>query len=243
MSCRSVVLALLLIASPSFAFSQTPPPTTTPAPAPDVRPATTTFLGDTGLWYVPTGEILPARKWSLSAYRVNVDDNQGFTDVSNWPVTFALGVRDRAELFGSFVVVNRIDRDVRPLFLASASIGANRRAGGFVPQHPLARAAWSGNNIGDLWLGGKINLASQSRDHGAALAIRAMVKAPTGDTQSGAGTGKADVALDAIAIGKRGAHRAGRRRGAHAEVHGRRRIPDQHFGRVIRGRAVDGGIA
>jgi hypothetical protein len=53
----------------------------------ETRPATTTFLGDTGLWFVPIGEVLPAKKWSLSAYRVNYDYNQGFTDVSNWPLT------------------------------------------------------------------------------------------------------------------------------------------------------------
>ena len=206
MSCRRIILASLLIASSSTAVAQAPPPQPTPSPTPvisaDARPATTTFLGDTGLWYVPTAEILPARNWSVSAYRVNFDDNQGFTDVSNWPVTFAFGVRDRTELFGSFVVVNRIDRDVRPLFLASASspqLEANRRAGGFVPQHPLSRAAWSGNNVGDLWLGTKISLASQWRQQPAAFAIRGMVKAPTADTESGAGTGKADFAVDAIA--------------------------------------------
>src|SRR5688572_20706108 len=158
------------------ASAQTPasaPPPAAPTTT-ETRPATTTFLGDTGLWYVPTAEILPHRKWSVSAYRVNFDDDQGFTDVSNWPVTFAFGVRDRAELFGSFVVVNRIDRDVRPLFLASASspqLEANRRAGGFVPQNPLARAAGSGNNAGDLWLGAKINLASQWRQQAAAFAV------------------------------------------------------------------------
>ncbi|HTH02123.1 MAG TPA: hypothetical protein VL882_17740, partial [Vicinamibacterales bacterium] len=53
----------------------------------ETRPATTTVNGDTGLWFVPTGEILPAKKWSVSAYRVNFDRNQGFTDVSDWPVT------------------------------------------------------------------------------------------------------------------------------------------------------------
>ena len=42
--------------------------------------------GDTGLWFVPTGEVLPARKWSFSVYRVNFDYNEGFTDASNWPV-------------------------------------------------------------------------------------------------------------------------------------------------------------
>src|SRR5829696_9082431 len=109
-----------LVAAPALAQTPAPPPPP-PAKPTDVRPATTTFMGDTGLWNVPTAEILPAREWSASGYRVNFDDNQGFSDVSNWPVTFGYGLGDRAELFGSFVVVNRIDRDVRPLFLATAS--------------------------------------------------------------------------------------------------------------------------
>jgi outer membrane protein OmpA-like peptidoglycan-associated protein len=201
MSFRPFLLAAIL--TTSTASAQTPAPQPPPAPTASTatRPATPTSLGDTGLWYVPTAEILPARKWSVSGYRLNFDDDQGFTDVSNWPVTFAVGVKDRAELFGSFVVVNRIDRDVRPLFLASASsaaLGVNRQVGGFVVQNPLARAAWSGNNVGDLWLGGKFNVLSEWRQRRAALAIRATVKAPTGDTGSGASTGKADFAFDAI---------------------------------------------
>src|SRR5512141_1731710 len=118
--------------------AQQPPATATSAQSPqpastgggDTRPATTTFMGDTGLWNVPTGEVLPARTWSASAYRVNFDDNQGFSDVSNWPITFGIGLKDRAEIFCSFVVVNRIDRDIRPLFLT-----AQPEAGGFVPQN------------------------------------------------------------------------------------------------------------
>src|SRR3954470_5712133 len=137
----------------------------------ETRPATTTFMGDTGLWYVPTGEVLPRKKWSMSAYRVNYDDNQGFTDVSNWPVTFAYGIGDRAEIFGSWVLVNRIDRDIRPLFLASVP-----QAGGFVPQNPLMNTTWSGNQLGDLWLGAKWNLTSQWRQQPAAFAIRGMLK-------------------------------------------------------------------
>src|SRR6476660_6988556 len=128
------------------------------------RPATTTFMGDTGLWYVPTGEVLPRKKWSISAYRVNFDDNQGFTDVSNWPLTFGVGVGDRAEIFGSWVLVSRIDRDIRPLFLSSIP-----QAGGVVPQNPLMHDTWSGNQLGDLWLGTKINLTSQWRQQPAAF--------------------------------------------------------------------------
>src|SRR5262245_50009656 len=35
----------------------------------ETRPATTTFYGDTGLWFVPTAEVLPHGKWSASGYR------------------------------------------------------------------------------------------------------------------------------------------------------------------------------
>ncbi|HEU4935377.1 MAG TPA: hypothetical protein VFT39_02915, partial [Vicinamibacterales bacterium] len=73
----------------------------------ETRPATTTVNGDTGLWFVPTGEIVPAKKWSLSAYRVNFDRDQGFTDVSDWPLTFAFGLADRAEIFGAWTLVRR----------------------------------------------------------------------------------------------------------------------------------------
>jgi len=104
----------------------TPPGSTASQPAQggsamtgDTRPETTTFMGDTGLWFVPIGEVLPARKWSVSAYRVNFDYNQGFTDVSNWPLTFGVGLGDRAEVFGAWTLVRRIDRDVRPIFLPS----------------------------------------------------------------------------------------------------------------------------
>jgi outer membrane protein OmpA-like peptidoglycan-associated protein len=187
----------LILASLAIPASAQTPASAQQAPAPaaatDTRPATTTFLGDTGLWYVPTAEVLARKKWSMSAYRVNFDDNQGFTDVSNWPVTFGYGISDRAELFGSWVLVNRIDRDIRPLYLSSIP-----QAGGFVPQHPLAAAGWSGNQLGDLWLGVKWNLASEYHQQPVAFALRPMIKLPTGDKDGGASTGKVDFVLDAV---------------------------------------------
>src|SRR2546429_641138 len=156
-------LAAWLVATPLTAIAQTPAPQQPPPPPPpasttETRPATTTYMGDTGLWMVPTGEILPAGKFSISAYRVNFDDNQGFTDVSNWPVTFGVGVADRAEIFGSWVLVSRVDRDIRPLFYPQIP-----QAGGTVPQNPLMADTWSGNQLGDFWLGAKWNLAAEWR--------------------------------------------------------------------------------
>jgi hypothetical protein len=108
----------------------------------DTRPATTTVNGDTGLWFVPTGEVVPAKKSAISAYRVNFDRDQGFTDVSDWPVTFAFGAGDRAEIFGAWTLVRRIDRDVRPLFISDQTT-----AGGLVNEHPFVRQGWSGNQL------------------------------------------------------------------------------------------------
>jgi outer membrane protein OmpA-like peptidoglycan-associated protein len=167
----------------------------TPATAQETRPAIPTFNGDTGLWFVPTAEVLPARKWSFSLYRVNVDYEQGFTDVSNWPVTFGAGLGDRVELFGAFSVINRIDRDVRPLFFPTAGAITG---GGVVNEYPFVREAWTDNQFGDLWLGGKFNVTSQSRQSPAAFAVRGLIKVPTADEDDGAGTGKPDFAFDAI---------------------------------------------
>ncbi|HEX2399046.1 MAG TPA: hypothetical protein VHJ79_03470, partial [Mycobacterium sp.] len=161
----------------------------------DTRPATTTVNGDTGLWFVPTGEIVPAKKYAISAYRVNFDRDQGFTDVSDWPVTFAFGAADRAEIFGAWTLVRRIDRDVRPLFVSTEPV-----AGGLVNEHPFVRQGWSGNQLGDLWLGAKVNLTSQWRQQPLAFAVRGMFKIPTAKTDDeGVGTGKLDVAFDVIA--------------------------------------------
>ena len=188
----SLWFAVGLVAATAPALAQTS--TAPPPPAPETRPATTTTSGDTGLWFVPTGEVLPAKKWSLSAYRVNFDRDQGFTDVSDWPLTLGVGLGDRAELFGAWTLVRRIDRDVRPIFLMSQPV-----AGGVVNEHPFVRQGWSGNQLGDFWVGAKFNLTSQWRQQPAAFALRAMVKLPTAkDDEEGVGTGKPDFAVDAV---------------------------------------------
>src|SRR5688500_14474078 len=80
------------------AGAQTTPTTTTSPSQPSTsqssdatRPATTTFFGDTGIWYVPTGEILPAGKWSVSGYRRGTNWIQGYTNVADFAATFGIG--------------------------------------------------------------------------------------------------------------------------------------------------------
>ena len=198
----AAVLTVSAVASAQTSGSgQSQTPSTTPQTTSssatydyDVRPATTTPYGDTGLWFVPTGEILPAKRWSASAYRVNFDYQQGFTDVSNWPVTFGFGLGHRAEVFGAWTLVRRVDRDSRPIFRPTDS-----KSGGLINDYPFIRQGWSDNQLGDFWLGGKVNLLSEWRQQPVGLALRGMVKLPTAkDDDEGVGTGKADFAFDGI---------------------------------------------
>jgi outer membrane protein OmpA-like peptidoglycan-associated protein len=193
-----IVLALLTaLAAPLMAQttgSQAPAQPAPSATEAETRPGTPTHLGDTGLWFVPTGEVLPARKWSFSIFRSNFDYEQGFTDVSFWPVNVAVGLGDRAELFGSVRSVVRIDRDTRPIFFDT---GADE-GGGLVNEYPFVRRGWIGNQFGDIWLGGKVNLLSEHRQQPVAFGVRGLVKLPTADEEEGAGTGKADFAVHGV---------------------------------------------
>ncbi|MPY91390.1 MAG: OmpA family protein [Luteitalea sp.] len=178
---------------PSAAEEQ---PAEEPLASDGTRRATTTFHGDSGLWFVPIAEVLPHGMWSLSGYRGNFDRQEGFTDYSQWPVTFGVGVGNRLELFGSFQVVSRIDRDVRPIFVDG------NEAGGPVNELPLVPQGWSDNQVGDLYVGGKINFVSQADQRPLAFAVRPMIKLPTGDSDTGASSGEADFLIDAIISGE-----------------------------------------
>ena len=197
---RFAVILLVTALGVTDVYAQTPQ---TPSEPDDTRPALTTPSGTTGLWFVPSGAVLPSGRWSLSLYRTNMDDGQGFTDISTFPLTFAVGLGDRAEIFGNWSLVTRIDRDTRPLFFTStANTVDNGTGGGIVPDYPLVRQGWSGNQLGDLWLGGKVNFMPPGS---VAVAARAMVKLPVGDEDSGASSGKADFAVDGIVSGENGA--------------------------------------
>src|ERR1700741_4699992 len=168
--------------------SQSPPSSDTAT-----RPATTTFYGDTGLWYVPTAEILPHGKFSVSGYRGGTNWVQGYQNVGDFAGTFGFGIKDRAEVFGSFLFDTRIDRDVRPLFIVNNSV-----FGGIVDRYPRVNQYWTGDNVGDFYVGAKVNLWSEYQQKPAALAVRGMLKLPTGKEDVGVSTGKLDTILDLV---------------------------------------------
>ena len=61
----------------------------------EVRPAVTSFWGDTGLWFIPTAEVLRPGGWAFGAYRTELDFKQGSTDVVYYPGTLAVGAGSR----------------------------------------------------------------------------------------------------------------------------------------------------
>ena len=145
---RSLGLVVFCTAWSSIASAQTPSSTTSQTSSGTpiaTRVATTTFSGDTGLWFVPTAEVLPAKKWSASFYRRGTNFAQGFTNVGDFAGTFAVGIRDRAEIFGSFLVITRVDRDLRPLFVA------NPAEGGVVDRYPYMNTTWWGTSWATCW--------------------------------------------------------------------------------------------
>ena len=140
---------------------------------------------------MPTAETLPSGRFSFSVFRANFDRRQGLTDVNQIGFTFAVGLGDRAELFGSWRTV-RLDRDVRPVF-----VPAEAEFGGVSQEYPYLRRGWSKTLGGPAIVGAKLNLISQSRGDAMSLAPRIMMKFPSGSTW--ASTNDWDYHFDLIA--------------------------------------------
>src|SRR5579862_5946743 len=95
-SFRTIGPTALCVLWAVAAGAQTAPAASSPQPSPtqsdDSRPATTTFFGDTGLWFAPTAEVLPGGKWSVSGYRRGTNFIQGYTNVADFAGTFGFGI-------------------------------------------------------------------------------------------------------------------------------------------------------
>ena len=167
------------------------------AQADGTRPATPTFWGDTGLWFVPTGEVLPRRRvlGVGASHRARLPAGQYQRVVL--PGHRRASASGVPKIFGSMRVITRIDRDTVPLLFA----GPDDEAGGLVNEYPTVHETWTGNKLGDLFLGAKMNLTSQQHQWPLALALRGTLKFPTGDRDAGAGTGEYDGFVDVIGSG------------------------------------------
>ena len=171
----------VLVAAPAMAQSGS-----------ETRPALPTFFGDTGLWFVPSSETLPAGKMSGSVFRANFDHPQGLLDVSDQGLTLGYGATSRLEFFASVSSV-RLKRAVRnPTFNANSY-----SYGGVDTDYPYVNRGWSTTLLRPLIVGAKMNLLSQSRQDPMGVAVRASLSVPTGPRESGtnATTGQLDLVL------------------------------------------------
>jgi outer membrane protein OmpA-like peptidoglycan-associated protein len=158
----------------------------------DVRPAITSYWGDTGLWFIPTAEVIKSRGWAFAVYRTELDFKQGSSDATFYPITFAAGAGSRMEIFGAYRAVTHIDRDTRPLFAPAAASEA-----GIINDYPLVRTEWTGSEFGDAYFGAKVNLMSEHRRQPMAMALRGTVKLPTAGEDT-VGTGQFDYIADLV---------------------------------------------
>ncbi|HEY7790139.1 MAG TPA: hypothetical protein VIC33_06490, partial [Vicinamibacterales bacterium] len=69
LACLGLMSGVPAAAQTSSAASTQPPASATSAD--HTRPSTATFSGDTGLWFVPTADVLAHGKWSVSGYRAS----------------------------------------------------------------------------------------------------------------------------------------------------------------------------
>src|ERR1700730_18226350 len=193
-SLPSLVITVACLAWTATAGAQTSTSSqsTTSGSSEATRPATTTFDGDTGLWYVPTAEVLGRGAFAASAYRSGFNYVEGFSNVSDIAGTFSYGIYRNLQLFGSFKFDTRIDRDLRPIFTSNTTVG------GVHPHYPLVHEGWTGDNVGDLTVGIKIGLLSEEQQKPVAAALRVMVQLPTGNKSAGVSTGKADAFIDFV---------------------------------------------
>src|SRR5262245_29750666 len=154
----------------------------------EVRPATPTYSGDTGLFRLGSAYTLPKGKASFSLFRDNMDRDPKDVDISIHGLSVGFGATPRLELFGSIGLQNRVNTDAR-------------FQGGFVNDYPFAGNAtpssWQ-TGIGDVRLGAKFKLLDDYSGDGVGLAVRGFVKLPTADEAKGLGTGKTSLGGDVI---------------------------------------------
>jgi outer membrane protein OmpA-like peptidoglycan-associated protein len=150
----------------------------------EVRPATPSYEGDTGLFHLSSAYTLPKGKASVSLFRQVLNRDPKDINFAIFGLSLAYGATDRLELFGDVGIQNRVDADA--LFQP-----------GFYNDLPGVTTPWQ-SGFGDVRLGGKYKFLDDYRGEGVGLAVKAAVKFGTADETLGLGTGKTSFGADLI---------------------------------------------
>lgn len=187
-------LAVTLVAANGFAQGQDLKPGLT-------RPASATVNGDSGMWTLPTAEILPndngMKNYSFSFHRDNADFDAGSTDVSHLTIAASRGMTNWLEVFGSWRAQTRIDRDGVALPGGNAPLFHGSPGGGIVSEFPFVNSGWQAAR-GDVLIGAKIGVLSEADQDDVALSIRPSIKLAVGADEEGVSTGANDYVVDVV---------------------------------------------
>jgi len=148
----------------------------------EVRPATPSYFGDTGLFHISSAYTLTKGKAAFSLFRDNLDRDPKDIDFSVHGVSLAYGLTSKLELFAQIGVQNRLDLDA-PF------------QGGFYTDLPFAGQGATAGEIwetgfGDVRLGLKYGFLNDHDGDPIGLAVKGAVKLGTADEAKGLGTGK-----------------------------------------------------
>ncbi len=141
-------------------------------------------VGDIGLFFVPTADTNGRGRWRGSASRTSRNGVQGQLNVSDFTASFSYGLANRADVFVAWDAIQRVDRDISPLFVPTDS-----RGGGIDSAAPYARETWSGNRRADIRIGAKVKVLDELSGAPVSIAIRGVGRLPTGDAEDGGGVG------------------------------------------------------
>jgi len=150
----------------------------------EVRPATPTYSGDTGLFNLSSAYTLPKGGFSVGLFRESLNRDPKDLNISIFGLSLAYGATSRFEVFGNIGLQNRIDADA--LFQP-----------GFYADYPFVTTDWQ-TGVGDVQVGGKYKFLDDYRGEAVGLALRGYVKLPTADNKLGLGTGKVSAGADLI---------------------------------------------
>jgi hypothetical protein len=158
----------------------------------EVRPATPTYFGDTGLFHVSSAYTLTKGKTAFSLFRDNLDRDPKDIDFSIHGVNAAFGLTSKLELFAQIGLQNRLDLDA-PF---QAGFFNDLPFGG---QGATTREVWE-TGFGDVRLGLKFGFLNDHDGDPIGLAVKGAVKLGTADEAKGLGTGKTPTSTGRSAI-------------------------------------------
>ena len=188
------LLAIAVPASAQPAGSSTQASTASSQASGDPRGrVASTNDGDAGLWWVPIADTNGKKRWRAEAARISRNNPEGHMNVANFTAAVSYGLGERTDVYASWDVITRADRDTSTLFITT-----DPERGGVFTANPYARSSWSGNKLGDLRLGTKYALLSEAAGNKVGLAGRFTATLPTAQADAGGGFGAPAIDMSGV---------------------------------------------